>query len=175
MRHQDIKNGDVLTYVRYNSTNPELRDASSEPVQVVDREVILVRYGGYGRANKEILAAEVVRVDPKTMAPTGEPFKVPARKLNGLWHDTSERIAARQKKLEAQRDVRKAMLEQADATVREIAELTDPALPRVATRNLEDWHDQVHVDIGVLDLLALIKAARKAALDEMEGVGGRHE
>lgn len=180
MKRSDIKVGDVLGWVRYGSTDEETRDNSATPVRIVDleREVPIYQSRRVGSPTPTItgyrtaIFAQGLKADLNTVDGRDE-FEVTTRNLVGLWYDITERRTERRKAAEA-REAALTQREDAWIAVHDlIGELSDPGLRRgmLETRGRGAGRVSINID----DLLALIKAARTAALNEYEGTGGRND
>jgi hypothetical protein len=171
MNRKDIKLGDVLAWMDRYTTNVHYQDATSHPVRIIDldREVPTYSSSDKWKRNPTGTRSAVfgVRLEADLLTPTGPEFEVIPKNVSGLWYDLLERKMARAK-TEREAAERQQTREAAAIAVHDqVGELSDPGLRRgmLVSRN--------HVSIDVVDLLNLIKAARTAALNEMEGTGGR--
>jgi hypothetical protein len=175
MNRKDVKLGAILAWQTSYSRDQRLADAASVPVEIVDlaREVPVMSRHRPARPAVQTGVRAAIFASGLTGSLRGKEFEVTPRDLNGTWTDCVERRAQRERDAAELEITRQAREDRLIAVHDRIGELSDPGLRRgmLDTRGRRSGH----VDIDVNDLLALIKAARTAALNEYEGTGGRND
>ena len=178
MNRKDITVGAVLAWSDRADRDKVLRDRVSHPVRILELGAEVPEMSGprLGRPSVQTgtrKAIMAVRLSDKELIPYGTAFEVTTRQLNGSWDDLLKRVALRNKRAEEAEERARERANAWTATHDLVGELSDHGLRRGMLDTRGRSAGRVSIDVD--DLLALIKAARTAALNEYEGTGGRND